>query len=151
MKLQRFVAILTTGLVLFACENKEAASPTKPSGGTWSEASSDREPPLRREPIVPRNTTEQEEYRKNTQASLDEISQRLAIWKEQASKADGTRKTELHQDIANVETRLNEAQAQWAQLTASSTNDWNNQKSKMDIALLNLKQNIDEATPHFQN
>ena len=93
---------------------------------------------------------QKQEYTKQIQAQLDDLSKKIDQLKDKAKDAKGDALAKMEKTMTDLRARQEDAKRKWQELSSATAASWENIKTGAEKAVANLQKAYDEASAHFK-
>jgi hypothetical protein len=93
---------------------------------------------------------QRQEYTKNVQATLDDLSKKIDQLKEQAKTAKGEAQTKIEAGLADLKVKQDQAKQRLQEVGSSTSAAWEQVKTGVDKAVVDLQKAYNDASSYFK-
>jgi len=93
---------------------------------------------------------QKQEYSKQVQTNLDDLSKKIDQLKEQARNYKGEASTKIEVGMADMKTKQDQAKQKLQEIGSSSGAAWDDMKAGLDKAVTDLHKAYNDASSHFK-
>ncbi|HTY25814.1 MAG TPA: hypothetical protein VMC85_21985, partial [Desulfomonilaceae bacterium] len=93
---------------------------------------------------------QKQEYIKQIQAQLDDLSKKIDQLKDKAKDAKGEALAKMGKTMTDLTARQEDAKRKWQELSSATAASWENIKTGAEKAVGDLQKAYDEAFAHFK-
>ncbi len=93
---------------------------------------------------------QKQEYSKQVQTTIDDLSKKIDQMKEQAGNYKGEASTKIEAGMADMKTKQDQAKQKLQELGSTTGAAWDDMKAGLDKAVTDLQKAYNDASSHFK-